>query len=100
MCAESYPTLCDPVDCGGSSVHGISQAAMLEWVAIPFSRGLSQPRDRTLVTCVSCIGRLILYLYATGSPRYSSVYMLIPSSYFISPPFHLYFDEHLACFHL
>ena len=33
----------------GSSVHGISQARMLEWVAIPFSRGLSQPRDRTLV---------------------------------------------------
>ena len=43
MCAQSYPTLCDPVDCvalPGSSVHGISQARMLEWVAISFSRGI------------------------------------------------------------
>ena len=39
--------ICDPVDCSppGSSVHGISQARILEWVAIPFSRELSQPRD-------------------------------------------------------
>ena len=39
--------LCDPTDCSlpGSSVHGISQAAILEWVAISFSRGSSQPRD-------------------------------------------------------
>ena len=39
--AQSCPTLCDPVDCSlpGSSVHGISQAGILEWVAIPFSRG-------------------------------------------------------------
>ena len=41
------PTLCDPMDCSspGSSVHGILQACILEWVAIPFSRGSSQPRD-------------------------------------------------------
>ena len=42
----------------GFSVHGILQARILEWVAIPFSRGSSQPRDRTWV---SCIGRQILY---------------------------------------
>ena len=44
-------TLCDPVDCSlpGSSVHGISQAGILEWVAMPSSRGYSQPRDRTII---------------------------------------------------
>ena len=42
-------TLCDPMDCSllDSSVHGILQERILEWVAIPFSRGSSQPRDRT-----------------------------------------------------
>ena len=45
--AHSCPTLCDPTDCSlpGSSVHGILQARILEWVAIPFSRGSSQARD-------------------------------------------------------
>ena len=48
--------LCDPTDCSpkGSSVHGISQARILEWVAIFFSMGSSQPRNWT---CFSCIGR-------------------------------------------
>ena len=43
----SCATLCDPVDCSppGSSVHGILQAGILEWVAMPSSRGSSQPRD-------------------------------------------------------
>ena len=56
-------TLCDPLDCSppGTAVHGILQARMLEWVAIPFSRGSLQPRDQTRVSCVSCIGRQILY---------------------------------------
>ena len=46
---------CDPVDCSlsGSSVHGILQARILEWVAISSSRGFSQPRDQTCVSCVS-----------------------------------------------
>ena len=49
--AQSCPTLCNPVDCSlpGFSVHGILQARVLEWVAISFSRGSSQPRDRTQV---------------------------------------------------
>ena len=53
-----------PVDCSlpGSSVHGISQARVLEWVAISFSRGSSWPRDWT---CISCVGRQILYHWAT-----------------------------------
>ena len=64
--AESCSTLCNPIDCRppGSSVHGISQARILEWVAISFSRGSSWSRDWTHVACVSCssfVGRLILY---------------------------------------
>ena len=48
------PTVCDPMDCSppGSSVHGISQASILEWVAISFSRGSSQPRDQTQVSYI------------------------------------------------
>ena len=44
---QSCLTLCDPMDCSllGSSVHGILQARILEWVAISYSRGSSQPRD-------------------------------------------------------
>ena len=55
---QSCPTLYDPMDCSlpGSSVHGISQARVLEWVAISFSWGSSQPRDWTHVSCFA--GRL------------------------------------------
>ena len=45
----------------GFCVHGIFQAEILEWVAISFSRVSSRPRDRTCVSCISCIGRRILY---------------------------------------
>ena len=50
--AQSCLTLCDPVECSpsGSSVHGILQARILEWVAISYSRGSSHPRDRTQVS--------------------------------------------------
>ena len=49
------PTLWDPTDCSpsGSSVHGISQARILEWVTISFSRGYSGPRNRTHVFCIA-----------------------------------------------
>ena len=55
LVAQSYPTLCDPMDCGlpGSSAHGIFQARILEWIAIPFSRGSSQPRDGTQISCIT-----------------------------------------------
>ena len=48
-------TLCHPIDCRppGSSVHGILQARILAWVAIPFSRGSCQPRDQTQVSCIA-----------------------------------------------
>ena len=53
--AQSCPTLCDPMDCSppGSSTHGIFQARVLEWVAIAFSRGSSQPRDQTQLSCIT-----------------------------------------------
>jgi len=49
MCAQSCPIPCDPMDCSppGSSVHGILQARILEWVAISFSRVYFPPRDQT-----------------------------------------------------
>ena len=50
--SQSCPTLCNPMDCSlpGSSVHGIFQAIVLEWIAISFSRGSSRPRDQTRVS--------------------------------------------------
>ena len=67
LLAQLCLTLCDPLDCSppGSSVHGILQARILEWVATSSSRGSSQPRDQTHVSCVACIGRWILYHWAT-----------------------------------
>ena len=55
--AQSYPTLCHPMDSSqpSSSVHGIFQARILEWVAISFSRRSCQPRDRTRVSRI--VGR-------------------------------------------
>ena len=59
LVVKSYSTLCKPMDCSppGSSVHKVSQARILEWVAVPSSRGSSWPRDGTCVSYVSCIGR-------------------------------------------
>ena len=53
--AQSNLTLCDPMDYSplGSSVCGILQARILEWVAMPFSRESFQPRDRTRVSCIA-----------------------------------------------
>ena len=66
--AQSCLTLCEPMDCSlpGSSVHGIFQAIILEWVAISLFRGSSPPRDWT---CVSCISRWILYHWVTWKAR-------------------------------
>ena len=74
MLAPSCPTFCDPMNCSpsGSSVHKISQARLLEWVVISLSRGSSWPSDQTRV---SCIGRHVLYCWATRSP-YIHAYIL------------------------
>ena len=63
LVAQSCPTLCDTMDCSpsGSSVHGILQAKILEGIAMPSSRGSSWPKVQTWVSCVSCIGRRVLY---------------------------------------
>ena len=63
--AQSCPTLCDPMDCSlpSSSVHGIFQAIVLEWIAISFSRESSQPRDQTQV---SHIAERHFTIWATG----------------------------------
>ena len=52
---QSCPALCHPMDFSplGSSVHGISQTRILEWIAVSYSRGSFQPRDWTLVSCIA-----------------------------------------------
>ena len=66
--AQSCPTLCDPMDSRppGSSLHGILQARILDWVAIPFSRRSSWPRNQTWVSCI--IGRFFT-VWATGEAQ-------------------------------
>ena len=69
--AQLCPTLCDPVNCSppGSSVLGIFQARILEWVAISFSRRSSQPRDQNFISSTGFFTRWILYRWChLGSP--------------------------------
>ena len=65
--AQSCPTLWDPMD---NTVHGILQARILEWVAFPFCRGSSQPRDRTQVSHIA--GRFFTN-WATRSVKFSLI---------------------------
>ena len=76
MCAKLCLTLCDPMDCSppDSSVHGILQARILEWVAISFSKGSSWPRQGSNpVSYASCIGRQVTIYnespYILGWPK-------------------------------
>ena len=66
LVAQSCPTFCDPVGYSppGSSVHGILQAGILMWVAMPFFRGSSQPRDRSWVSCTA--GRFLTRHFSGG----------------------------------
>ena len=78
----SVMSLWDPVDCSppGSSVHGFLQARILEWLAVPSSRGSSWPRDRTLVSCISCIVGGFFTAEPPGKPLIelvSPVYLLM-----------------------
>ena len=63
MHAHLCLTLCNPVDCSppNSSVHGTLQARILKWVAIFYLRRSSWTKDRTCVSCLSCIGRRVLF---------------------------------------
>ena len=89
--AQSCLTLCDPMDCSlpGSSVHGIFQAMVLEWVAISFSRGSSRPRDRTQVFRIA--GRRFTVWAMKESQNYPRkdgiLFCHLPSTYSASPSF-------------
>ena len=67
LSAQLCPVLCDPLECllPDSTILGILQARTLEWVVISSSRGSSQPRDQTQVSCISWISRWILYHWDT-----------------------------------
>ena len=69
LVAQSCLTLCNPTDCSppGSSVHGISQARILEWVAMPSSKGSSWPRDQTRVPCI--VGRFLIVWATRETPQ-------------------------------
>ena len=71
VCSQSYSTLCSPMACHtpGSSVHGIFQARIGEWVATSYSRGSSQPRDWTHVSCISCIASWLFTTVPSGFPH-------------------------------
>ena len=73
MVVQLCLALCYPMNCSptGSSVYRISQGRIPETVAIFSSSGSSQPRDRTHISCVSCIGRLILYHRVTWEAHLS-----------------------------
>ena len=85
LVTQSCLTLCDPMDCSlpGSSVHGILQARVLEWVAIPFSRGSSPPRDQTRVSYLT--GRFVYCLSHQGSlgflnPWHNAFHLVLKNS--------------------
>ena len=68
--AQAFQTLCNPMDCelSDSSLHGISQTRILEWVAMPSSRGSSRPREWIHVSCISCDTAGFLTAESPGKP--------------------------------
>ena len=101
--AQSYPTLCNPIDCSlpGSSIHGILQARILEWVAISFSRRSSWPRDWAWVSHI--VGRRFT-IWATRQVWRNHDTNKIKKKKFVlqrlsntpSPPSH----RHVSCAHV
>ena len=84
---KSRLTLVTSMDCSppGSSIHGISQARILEWVAISFSRGSSRPRNWTPISCVSCIGRQILYHWSPFAHAFPSPWQVfLPNNHWLT----------------
>ena len=71
MRAQLCPALSNPMDCSppGSSIYGIFQARILEWVAMPSFRGCYPPRDWTCISCVFCIGGRIFFLFSFFLPQ-------------------------------
>ena len=93
--AQSRLTLWGSMDCSppGSSVHGISQASILEWVAISFSRGSSQPRNWTHIYC---IGRQILWCWATGRAHLIEYVCLLSCVQFFATPWIVVYQTSLS----
>ena len=85
-CLQPCLTLCDPMGCSlpGSSTHRILQARILEWVAMPSSKGSSRHRDQTWVSYVPCFGKQILYHWATwkAHSKCCAAYMKIAENRF------------------
>ena len=94
VCAKSHqscPTLCNHTDCSppGSSVHGILQAGIPEWVVVLFSRGSSWPRDQTQVSCIA--GK-----FFTTEPLEEPRYVYREAYRWISPSWALFSWEGLS----
>ena len=110
---QSHLTLCNPMDRRppGSSVHGILQARILEWVVMPSSRGSTRPRDRTQVSYVSCTGKCVLYNWSylgiskestclgTGSLNFCSSYKSVSFNFFIQDRHHTILNWASIVFH-
>ena len=77
------PTLCNRMDCSlpGSTVHGILQARILKWVAMPSSRGSFQPRDPTRISCI--IGGFIAHWAISGNHKTRYTLILLEASVII-----------------
>ena len=90
---------CYPMDCSppSSSVYGIFQARILKWVAISYSRGSFQPRDRAHIPCICCTGALagrFFTLCHLGSPRTSKTWVFFKYRFcFSRPGIRLYFKN-------
>ena len=91
LVAQWCPTLCNSMDCSppGSSVHGILQVRILEWVASPFSRGFSWPRDQIRMSCIN--RQVLLPSEPPGSPYILPYYHLV-----ILPYYHIPFLGYLS----
>ena len=89
---QSCPNLCNPMNYNlpGSSVHGIFQARILEWVAVSSSREASPPRDWTCISGTSCLIRWILYHCATWQAHLREKIKAIPTP---SPSTEILFDS-------
>ena len=91
---QSCPTLCDPMDC---TVHGILQARILEWVAFPFARGSSQPREWTQVFCTAGNFYQLIHREAhTPGKLFSNLGTRIPRRLWVSMAEHLSFHKQLG----
>ena len=88
LCLISRVQLCNPMDCNppGSSVLGILQARILEWVAMPSSKGSSRPRDHTGVSCGSCLAGGFFTTEPSESPKRSLTWALSDNPRITSPP--------------